>query len=134
MSPTQPFELARADLSCSFLAGGGDLSSKVSHEKAGVLATGDCERDVRGPAETLTQKLGLGGGSHAGAASSAGGQSIGQTSGQSVGRTGGQSIGQSSGQSIGQSSGHNGADIGGVGPGGRGLGGGREDGIAGRGV
>lgn len=126
MSTTQPFALARADFSCSFLAGGGDLSSKVSHEKAGVLATGDCERDVRGPAETLTQKLGLGGGSHAGAASSTGGQSIGQTSGQSVGRTGGQSMGQSSG--------HTGVDIGGVGSGGRGLGGGREDGIAGRGV
>jgi len=56
-----------------FVSGGGDLKSNLTHDKAGVLATGECERDVVGPGEALAEKLHLGHSSHsAGVASSAG--------------------------------------------------------------
>jgi len=50
-----------------FTAQGGDLKSKLTHDQAGVLATGNCERTVDGPAETLAKKLHLGSGSTTGA-------------------------------------------------------------------
>ena len=57
----------------SFVKGGGDLSSNLTHDKAGVLATGECDREVRGPGEKLAEKLHLGGGnSAAGTATSSG--------------------------------------------------------------
>ncbi|GJN89307.1 hypothetical protein Rhopal_002287-T1 [Rhodotorula paludigena] len=43
-----------------FTANGGDLSSKLKHDH-NLLNRGECERTVDGPAESLTQSLGLGG-------------------------------------------------------------------------
>lgn len=42
-----------------FVAGGGDLKSKLTHESAGILSEGDCARKVDGPAEGLMEKLHL---------------------------------------------------------------------------
>lgn len=43
-----------------FVAGGGDLKSRITHEQAGVLNNGECERTVDGPLESLKEKLHLG--------------------------------------------------------------------------
>lgn len=43
----------------SFVAGGGDLKSTLKHDPETLLNHGKCERTVDGPAETLTQQLGL---------------------------------------------------------------------------
>ncbi|GAA5882018.1 hypothetical protein JCM3774_003246 [Rhodotorula dairenensis] len=42
-----------------FVAGGGDLKSTLKHDPETLLNHGKCERTVEGPAETLTQQLGL---------------------------------------------------------------------------
>ncbi|PRQ73153.1 hypothetical protein AAT19DRAFT_15906 [Rhodotorula toruloides] len=42
-----------------FVAGGGDLKSTLRHDADALLDRGECERTVDGPAETLTQQLGL---------------------------------------------------------------------------
>ncbi|GAA5975540.1 hypothetical protein JCM10908_005196 [Rhodotorula pacifica] len=42
-----------------FVAGGGDLKSTLKHDPETLLNQGKCERTVDGPAETLTQQLGL---------------------------------------------------------------------------
>ncbi|GAA5899766.1 hypothetical protein JCM5296_004216 [Sporobolomyces johnsonii] len=43
-----------------FTAGGGDLSSTLKHDPEALLRTsGECSREVDGPAETLVQQLGL---------------------------------------------------------------------------
>ncbi len=43
-----------------FVSGGGDLESKLTHDQAGVLNNGECERKVDGPLESLKEKLHLG--------------------------------------------------------------------------
>ena len=54
------------DLDDSFVAGGGDLKSKLTHDSAGVLSEGECVRKVDGPAEELMEKLHLSKGNHRG--------------------------------------------------------------------
>jgi len=44
-----------------FVSGGGDLKSKLTHDQAGVLNNGECERTTDGPLESLKEKLHLGG-------------------------------------------------------------------------
>ncbi|BGP54334.1 hypothetical protein JCM8202v2_001911 [Rhodotorula sphaerocarpa] len=42
-----------------FVAGGGDLKSTLKHDPEVLLNHGQCERTVDGPAETITEQLGL---------------------------------------------------------------------------
>ncbi|KAL8279270.1 hypothetical protein RQP46_008307 [Phenoliferia psychrophenolica] len=77
-----------------FVKNGGDLKSNLTHDKAGVLADGVCDRKVEGPGEKLTEKLHLGGGAHSGSpagatASGAGATGVGHGASATTGGTSG---------------------------------------------
>lgn len=47
-----------------FVSGGGNLQTKLTHDKAGVMNDGECVREIDGPLEDLKTKLHIGSGSH----------------------------------------------------------------------
>jgi hypothetical protein len=74
-------ELTRfSPLSISFVKGGGDLKSKLTHDSAGILSEGECARQTDGPAEGLLEKLHLKNDNHTNAATGAAGEQHGLSS------------------------------------------------------
>lgn len=71
-----------------FVAGGGDLKSKLTHESAGILSEGDCARKVDGPAEGLMEKLHLKSSDHHTTGTNTGATGTSGVSGSNVGSQG----------------------------------------------